>query len=87
MPAGSTAHPPPPPLPPRRSRLEQRRPAQAAPGMEQGLSGKCVEILEPVSLRVSGEVPAWLSGELLRNGPGQFDVRLDSGGVHTVPHW
>ena len=58
-----------------------------ASGMEQGLSGKCVETLEPVPLRVSGQVPAWLAGALLRNGPGQFDVPLEAGGVHTVPHW
>ena len=59
-----------------------------AAGMEQGLSGKCVETLEPVALNVSGQVPAWLSGELLRNGPGQFDVPLESGrGVRTVTHW
>jgi len=34
------------------------------------------------SLRVEGKIPAWLSGTLVRNGPGTFQV-----GAQTYRHW
>lgn len=37
---------------------------------------------ENLELAVEGEVPAWLSGSLVRNGPGKFDV-----GGERVEHW
>lgn len=32
------------------------------------------EIAEPISGRVQGHIPEWLSGSLLRNGPGGLHV-------------
>ncbi|PSC69694.1 betacarotene 15,15 -monooxygenase [Micractinium conductrix] len=53
-----------------------------------GLTGKCVEALQPLDLAVTGALPPWLDGiRLLRNGPGTFDLQLDSGEAFTVPHW
>jgi len=40
------------------------------------------EILEPVTLPVRGELPAWLEGALLRTGPSKFEV-----GTRTYNHW
>jgi carotenoid cleavage dioxygenase-like enzyme len=40
------------------------------------------EILEPVTLPVRGELPAWLEGTLLRTGPSKFEV-----GTRTYNHW
>ncbi|RVW00459.1 carotenoid oxygenase family protein [Rhodococcus spongiicola] len=34
------------------------------------------------SLPVTGEIPAWLSGELIRNGPAQYEV-----GSRSLNHW
>lgn len=40
------------------------------------------EQLEPVSARVTGTIPAWLQGTLLRNGPGMHTV-----GDSKYNHW
>ncbi len=57
-------------------------------GMELGLTGKKKEVLERQACSVKGTVPSWLSANLLRNGPGIFDVELEGGrGTFTVPHW
>ncbi|WP_276281867.1 carotenoid oxygenase family protein [Halorussus caseinilyticus] len=37
---------------------------------------------DDLSLDVDGEIPAWLSGSLVRNGPGKFEV-----GGRRVEHW
>ncbi|UPV99707.1 carotenoid oxygenase family protein [Halorussus gelatinilyticus] len=37
---------------------------------------------ENLALDVAGEIPAWLSGSLVRNGPGKFEV-----GGERVEHW
>jgi beta,beta-carotene 9',10'-dioxygenase len=36
----------------------------------------------PVALQVSGALPAWLKGTLLRTGPSKFEV-----GAHSYNHW
>jgi carotenoid cleavage dioxygenase-like enzyme len=40
------------------------------------------EIAEPVALPVSGVLPLWLKGTLLRTGPSKFEV-----GARTYNHW
>jgi beta,beta-carotene 9',10'-dioxygenase len=40
------------------------------------------EIDEPVALTVTGVLPAWLQGTLLRTGPSKFEV-----GTRTYNHW
>lgn len=40
------------------------------------------EIAEPVALPVSGTLPSWLEGTLLRTGPSKFEV-----GARTYNHW
>jgi len=40
------------------------------------------EIVEPVTLPVRGELPAWLEGTLLRTGPSKFEV-----GARSYNHW
>jgi carotenoid cleavage dioxygenase-like enzyme len=40
------------------------------------------EIAEPVALPVSGALPSWLKGTLLRTGPSKFEV-----GPRTYNHW
>lgn len=40
------------------------------------------EIAEPVRLPVSGELPGWLEGTLLRTGPSKFEV-----GARSYNHW
>ena len=37
------------------------------------------EVPDPVVLKVTGQLPAWLSGSLIRNGPGTFDVPINDG--------
>jgi carotenoid cleavage dioxygenase-like enzyme len=37
---------------------------------------------DDLALEVDGEIPAWLSGSLVRNGPGRFEV-----GGERVQHW
>ena len=34
---------------------------------------------DPVTLKVTGQLPAWLSGSLIRNGPGTFDIPIKDG--------
>jgi len=40
------------------------------------------ETPEPVTLEVSGTLPSWLEGALLRTGPSKFEV-----GARTYNHW
>ncbi|KAI2579866.1 beta-carotene oxygenase 1 [Homo sapiens] len=40
------------------------------------------EQLEPVRAKVTGKIPAWLQGTLLRNGPGMHTV-----GESRYNHW
>jgi carotenoid cleavage dioxygenase-like enzyme len=40
---------------------------------------------DDVDLRVEGRLPAWLSGTLLRNGPGKFGT--EENGVEPFEHW
>ena len=52
-----------------------------------GLIGTVPEVLTPVTLEVSGKIPAWLTGALYRNGPGTFDILRKNGSVHNYSHW
>lgn len=47
----------------------------------------CNEVVEPISLTVEGDLPAWLSGTLLRNGPGVFEIETGTGTSHSLDHW
>ena len=40
------------------------------------------ETPEPVTLEISGTLPSWLEGALLRTGPSKFEV-----GTRTYNHW
>lgn len=40
------------------------------------------EFVDPVSAKVTGDIPSWLSGTFLRVGPGKFDY-----GDFSVNHW
>ncbi|XP_069038565.1 carotenoid-cleaving dioxygenase, mitochondrial isoform X2 [Lepisosteus oculatus] len=40
------------------------------------------ETPEPVGARVQGQIPAWVRGSFLRNGPGKFEF-----GNHEYNHW
>ena len=40
------------------------------------------ETPEPVTLEVSGTLPSWLEGALLRTGPSKFEV-----GARSYNHW
>ena len=40
------------------------------------------ETPEPVTLEISGTLPSWLEGALLRTGPSKFEV-----GARTYNHW
>jgi beta,beta-carotene 9',10'-dioxygenase len=40
------------------------------------------EVADPVSLSVSGTLPQWLRGTLLRTGPSKFEV-----GARSYNHW
>jgi len=37
------------------------------------------EVPDPVALKVTGQLPAWLCGVLVRNGPGTFDIPIKDG--------
>lgn len=37
------------------------------------------EVTEPVQLRVLGRIPKWLRGDLIRPGPGTFDITVEEG--------
>jgi len=47
-----------------------------------GFRSLTVEIAEPVALPVTGALPSWLRGALLRTGPSKFGV-----GARTYNHW
>ena len=47
-----------------------------------GFRSLTVEIAEPVTLPVTGALPSWLKGALLRTGPSKFEV-----GARTYNHW
>jgi beta,beta-carotene 9',10'-dioxygenase len=47
-----------------------------------GFRSLTAETREPVRLAVSGTLPAWLEGTLLRTGPAKFEV-----GARTLNHW
>lgn len=32
------------------------------------------EILEPITGQIQGQIPRWLNGSLMRNGPGKLEV-------------
>ncbi|HVY96125.1 MAG TPA: carotenoid oxygenase family protein [Solirubrobacterales bacterium] len=53
----------------------------ARPGYRTGFATLEAEV-EIDSLAVEGEIPGWLSGMLLRNGPAKFEA-----GERTVNHW
>ncbi|KAK5649164.1 hypothetical protein RI129_004056 [Pyrocoelia pectoralis] len=40
------------------------------------------EIINPIHGKVSGTIPKWLNGTLIRNGPGLFEINKS-----TVSHW
>ena len=37
------------------------------------------EVRDPIALRVTGTLPPWMSGALIRNGPGTFDIPISDG--------
>ena len=47
-----------------------------------GFRSQTEEVATPVPLETRGEVPAWLTGTLLRTGPAKFEV-----GGRTYNHW
>ena len=47
-----------------------------------GFRSLTAEIAEPVALPVTGTLPPWLNGTLLRTGPSKFEV-----GERTYNHW
>ncbi|CAO3573040.1 unnamed protein product [Mortierella alpina] len=47
----------------------------------------CPEVLEPIALRVSGNIPSWLEGVLYRSGPGTYDLKTESGKDIHIQHW
>jgi carotenoid cleavage dioxygenase-like enzyme len=47
-----------------------------------GFRSLTCQIAEPVALPVTGTLPAWLKGTLLRTGPSKFEV-----GARTYNHW
>ena len=47
-----------------------------------GFRSLTAETREPVRLAVSGTLPSWLEGTLLRTGPAKFEV-----GARTFNHW
>ena len=55
-------------------------------GYQIGFSN-CKEVVEPIQLEVEGDMPAWLTGTLLRNGPGVFEIETAEGAVHSLDHW
>lgn len=73
-------------LPRLMSSLKSRTPSNAgyAVGFE-----NAVEQREPVTLRVKGEIPPWLTGRLYRTGPGTFRVpsKKAPGEMVNLAHW
>lgn len=47
----------------------------------------CREVIEPISLTIEGDLPPWLAGTLLRNGPGVYDVETGEGKSYSLGHW
>ncbi len=47
-----------------------------------GFRSLTAEIAAPVALPVSGTLPSWLKGTLLRTGPSKFEV-----GNRSYNHW
>ncbi|KAF9978363.1 hypothetical protein BGZ73_002746 [Actinomortierella ambigua] len=45
------------------------------------------EIPEPVTLKVQGAIPSWLEGSLYRSGPGNYDLKSESGKEVHIQHW
>lgn len=64
-------------------------PPVAHPG--RSLFVNAVEVPTPVALRVVGALPPWLTGTLLRTGPGTFVIPREDGGGTSEPltfsHW
>ncbi len=56
-------------------------PSPSGPGPALGFSDQRSEIVVD-ALPIRGEIPAWLTGSLLRNGPAQWDLQTGS-----VNHW
>ena len=47
------------------------------------IGGALIAQVTPIPLRVSGQIPDWLDGVLLKNGPGTFKDKQVSGyGLH-----
>ncbi|KAF8451118.1 carotenoid oxygenase [Boletus edulis BED1] len=42
---------------------------------------------EPVELKVSGNIPSYVSGTLYRTGPGGHQVKADNGETFSIDHW
>ncbi|KAH7886703.1 carotenoid oxygenase [Phlebopus sp. FC_14] len=42
---------------------------------------------EPVELKVSGNIPSYVSGTLYRTGPGAYQVQCDKGTTFSIDHW
>ncbi|KAF8554984.1 hypothetical protein OG21DRAFT_1496630 [Imleria badia] len=42
---------------------------------------------EPVELKVSGNIPSYVSGTLYRTGPGGYQVQADNGKTFSIDHW
>ena len=47
-----------------------------------GFGSLTEETPEPVTLEISGTLPSWLEGALLRTGPSKFEV-----GARSYNHW
>ena len=49
---------------------------------DNGFPTNAQEQKQPIPLKVMGQIPAWLQGQLIQNGPGQFNV-----GKQQLVHW
>ena len=46
------------------------------------------ELSQPVETEVTGSIPKWLSGSILRNGSGEWDLdNPETGKIESVRHW
>ena len=45
-----------------------------------------VETERPVETKVTGKIPTWLNGQMMRNGAAQWDLDRN-GKTETVNHW
>ena len=57
------------------------------PSFACGLTGTSVEVLDATPCQIEGTVPDWLEGDLLRNGPGTWDIETKSGQIYSLAHW